>query len=122
MQKTVYPLIDDSIEEAVTGKKDGFEALFEDTIVNSLRDLLGESSMRAILYHLSLERLGKDPQMFDKKLRELLNAPATIIEEIVIKELFKRLDILYPLKGPFDFQTYASAAREIYVSRDKSPR
>jgi len=75
--------------------------------------------MRAILYHLSLERLGSDPEAFDKKLRELLNAPATIIEEIIIKDLFKRLDLLYSPKGAFDFPRYVNAAKEFYASTEK---
>jgi len=112
-------MVDYSIERVVVGKHNGFEELLEDTIMSSIRDLLGESSMRAILYHLNLERVASDLQVFDKKLRELLNAPASIIEEIIIKELFKRLDLLYSPKGAFDFQRYANAAREFYGSREK---
>ncbi len=112
-------MIEYSIERAFVGNSNGFEELLEDTITNSIRDLLGESSMRAILYHLSLEKVGSDPQAFDRKLRELLNAPATIIEEIIIKDLFKRLDLLYSPKGAFDFQRYTNAAREFYLSREK---
>jgi hypothetical protein len=108
-----------AIERAVVGNKRGFEELLEDTIMSSIRDLLGESSMRAILYHVNLERLGSDPRAFDTKLRDLLNAPATIIEEIIVKDLFKRLDLLYSPKGPFDFVRYVDAAREFYASREK---
>jgi hypothetical protein len=112
-------MVDHPIERAVMGNKNGFEALLEETIMSSIRDLLGESSMRAILYHLNLERVGSDPQAFDAKLRELLSAPASIIEEIIIKDLFKRLDLFYSPKGAFDFQRYVSAAREFYGSREK---
>src|SRR5258708_38177676 len=94
-------MVDYSIERASVGNSSGFEELLEDTIKNSIRDLLGESSMKAILYHLSLERLGSDPQAFDKKLRELLNAPATIIEEVIVKDRIKRLDRLDSTKVAF---------------------
>jgi hypothetical protein len=104
----------------VTSKKSGFEELFEETITSSIRDLLGESSMRAILYHLSLESMAKDPQVFDQKMRELLKAPAVIIEEIIIKDLFKRLDLMYAPMGAFDFQKYAKAAKEVYMKQEKS--
>jgi hypothetical protein len=103
----------------VISDKGGFEQLFEETITSSIRDLLGESSMRAILYHLSLESVAKDPQMFDLKMRELLKAPAVIIEEIIIKDLFKRLDLMYAPMGAFDFQKYAKAAREVYMKQEK---
>jgi hypothetical protein len=112
-------MVDHPIERAVAGKKNGFEDLLEETILGSIRDLLGESSMRAIVFHLNLERVGSDPQAFDKKLRELLNAPASIIEEIIIKDLFKRLDLFYSPKGAFDFQRYVGAAREFYGSKEK---
>jgi hypothetical protein len=104
---------------AVAGDKSGFEELFEETIMGSIRDLLGESSMRAILYHLSLERLAKDPKMFDQKLRELLKVPALMIEEVIIKDLFKRLDLMYAPMGTFDFQKYANAAKEVYAIQEK---
>jgi len=107
------------IERVVVGKNSGFEALLEESIVSSLRDLLGESSMKAILFHLNLERVASDPLAFDRKLRELLNAPASIIEEIIIKELFKRLDLLYAPKGAFDFQRYADAAKEFFTLRER---
>jgi hypothetical protein len=109
-------MIEYSIERDVGEKLDGFEALFEETIRTSIRDLLGESSMRAILFHLNLERVASDPQLFDKKLRDLLSAPASIIEEIIVKDLFKRLDLLYSPRGPFDFQRYVGSAKEFYGS------
>ncbi len=104
---------------AVAADKPGFEKLFEETITISLRDLLGESSMRAIIYHLSLERLAKDPKLFDQKLRELLHAPASIIEEVIIKDLFKRLDLMYSPMGTFDFQRYANTAKEVYMEKER---
>jgi hypothetical protein len=104
---------------AVAADKSGFEELFEETITVSIRDLLGESSMRAIIYHLSLDRLARDPKMFDQKLRELLHAPASIIEEVIIKDLFKRLDLMYAPMGAFDFQKYANTAKEVYIVKEK---
>jgi hypothetical protein len=112
-------MIESSFEKAGSTEKSGFEKLFEETIISSIRDLLGESSMRAILFHLKLERVASDPKAFDGKLRELLNAPASIIEEIIIKDLFKRLDLLYSPTGSFDFQKYATAAKEVYRKREK---
>lgn len=115
-------MITSSFQGVGSTKKPGFEEFFEASITTSIRDLLGESSMRAILYHLNLERVGSDPKAFDIKLRELLNAPASIIEEVIIKDLFKRLDLLYSPSGSFDFQKYATSAREIYNRREKNGR
>ncbi|MDA4116204.1 MAG: hypothetical protein OK442_06585 [Thaumarchaeota archaeon] len=103
----------------VVPNKSGFEELFEETITSSIRDLLGESSMRAILYHLSLDRLAKDPKVLDQKMRELLQAPAVLIEEVIIKDLFKRIDLLYAPTGTFNFEKYANAAKEVYMKQEK---
>lgn len=102
---------------AVATEKSGFEELLEGTIVGSIRDLLGESSMKAILYHVGLERLAKDPRAFDLRLRELLNAPAEIIEEVIIKDLFKRLDLLYAPKGTSTFKNTRMQPRGSMRSR-----
>lgn len=104
---------------AVTTDKSGFEALLEETIMTSIRDLLGESSMRAILYHMSMDRFAKDPKMFDQRLRELLHAPASIIEEVIIKDLFKRLDLPFAPMGTFDFERATHAAKEVYMIQEK---
>jgi len=104
---------------AVTTNKNGFEVLLEETIKGSITDLLGESSMRAILYHVSMDRLAKEPKVFDQKLRELLQGPASIIEEVIIKDLFKRLDLTFAPMGTFDFERYTNAAKEVYALKEK---
>jgi hypothetical protein len=106
----------------VTADKKGFEELLEETIVSSIRDLLGDSSMQAILYHVGMSGFGKDPKLFDQKLRELLRAPASIIEEVIVKDLFKRLDLLFAPTGTFDFERYVSSAKEVYMNQERRRR
>jgi len=98
---------------------ESFELFFEQTITDAIRDLLGESSMRAVLYHVGMDHIGADAALFHQRLTDLLDAPASIIEEIIIKDLFKNLDVLYVPKGAFDFVKYATSAREAYASREK---
>ena len=73
----------DSSTSAVASRRDGFEELLEETVICSIRDLLGESSMKAIVYHLSLGRLAGDPGALHEKLHELLNAAAAMVEEVL---------------------------------------
>jgi hypothetical protein len=47
----------------------------------------------------------------------MLKGPATIVEEIIIKDLFKGLDLLYSPGGNFDFVRFVDTAKEIYLSR-----
>jgi len=115
-------MVENSLERAGSTRKNRFEELFEETITASITDLLGESSMRAILFHLNLQRVGSDPVAFDKKLRELLSAPASIIEETIVKDLFRRLDLLYSPSGPFDFQKSVKSAKEVFAHQEKKRR
>jgi hypothetical protein len=97
----------------------GFEALLEQTIKESVRDLLGESSMLAIMYHLKMDNPAKDPALFHERLYQLLRAPALVVEEMIIKDLFRKLDVQYIPKGEFEFVRYSNAARQAYASKEK---
>ena len=103
--------------EALPGEHHDFEKFLDETITDCLRELLGESSMKAIVFHLGIERVASDPQAFDKRLHELLGTPATVIEEVVIKELFGRLGLVYSGLGDFDFVKYVDTARKVFLSK-----
>jgi len=100
--------------------KDDFERLLEETMRRSMADLLGESSMSAMLFHVNMEHPAAEPAEFHKRLYELLKEPAIVIEEIIIKDLFKRLNVLYTPKGAFEFKRYVSSARDLYATKAKT--
>jgi hypothetical protein len=104
---------------AATTGDPGFEEFFEATMKESIRDLLGESSMLAIMYHLKMDSPVRDPALFHKRLYELLRGPAQIVEEMIVKDLFKKLNVLYAPKGTFEFVRYYNSAKEVYTSRGK---
>ena len=110
------PLLDGKASEAGAN---GFEQLLEQTMRRSLRDLLGESSTSAIFYHLGLERPAMDAALFHKRLSEVLGAPASIIEELIVKDLFTGLGLVYPTKGSFDLKKCVDRAMDVYASRER---
>jgi len=107
----------DAQTDAANRNHQDFPVLLEGTIANSIRDLLGDSPAQAILYYLQPDGLGGDPKVFHTKLSTLLGQPSAIIEETVVKELFKRLDVLYVPRGDFDFERYVKSAREYHSQR-----
>lgn len=96
-----------------------FQELVNETVVASIRDLLGESPMQAILYHLHLDgNFTKEPQVFHERLYSLLKQPAFIIEEMIVKALFTRLNLVYASTGGrFDYPMYIDTARRVFLSR-----
>ena len=120
LQTASDQMIEYAIERSIEDRSVAFEKLLEETMRNSIRDLLGESSMKAILFHVNLERVASDPEVFHQRLFGILNTSASIIEEVIIKDLFKRLDLLYsPPRKAFEFAKYVGAAREYYLSKGK---
>jgi hypothetical protein len=104
----------DAQTDAVTKHQQDFGVLLEGTIASSIRDLLGDSPAQAILYYLQPDGLGSDPRVFHTKLSTLLGQPSVILEETVVKELFRRMEVLYVPKGDFDFERYVKSARDYY--------
>lgn len=103
--------------DALTTSNDGFDGLLSETIMRSMRDLLGDSPTQAIAFHIKMDSPGRDPGTFHVRLQSLLGAPAEVVEEAVVKDLFKRLELLYAPKGQFAFEKYVNSAREYYRSR-----
>jgi hypothetical protein len=114
-------LMVDRVEKGSAGSSgEGFERLLEETMKRSMADLLGESSMKAIFFHINMENPARDPEMFHQKLYGVLKEPALVVEEIIVKDLFKRLDVLYTPKGAFEFKQYVSSARDLYATKAKT--
>ena len=93
--------------------------LLEESIVSSVRNLIGESPMKALLFHLHLDKVAKDPKMFHESLHSLLKEPAMIIELMIVKDLFSRLNMQFQEKGPFEFQRYTRIAKEAFLARER---
>ena len=73
--------------------------------------------MKAILFHIELGHYVDDPIEFHRNLYALLGNGANVLEKIIAKELFRRLDIPYEKKGNFDFARYVNEARELFSKK-----
>ena len=58
-----------------------------------------------------------DPNEFHINLHVLLGSSANVLEKIIVKELFRRLNIPYEEKGDFDSARYVNEARELFLKR-----
>jgi hypothetical protein len=53
-----------------------------------------------------------DPKEFQIKLQSVFGNGATVIEKVIIKDLFRRLNIPYSSQGPFNYGEALEMARE----------
>ena len=95
-----------------------FQVLHE-CIFDVLGNVLGESGTRVIAFHIELGHYIDDPSELHRNLYALLGNGAIVLEKIIVKKLFRRLDIPYEKRGNFDFARYANEARELFLKRQK---
>jgi hypothetical protein len=95
-----------------------FEVLHE-CILDGLESVLGKSCTRAIVFHIELGDYIDDAGEFHRNLYALLGLGALVLEKVIVKELFRRLDIPYEERGNFDFAGCVNEARELFLKKQK---
>ncbi|MBI2649570.1 MAG: hypothetical protein HYW93_07970 [Thaumarchaeota archaeon] len=82
-----------------------------------MTNVLGQGGMQAALYHLKLDQHGKNPKEFHENLHTIFKDGATILEKVIIKELYLRLGMPYREREPFDFEEHVNLAMQVASSR-----
>jgi len=88
-----------------------FSNTLHESILDVLKNVLGEPSVKAILFHLEPVQL-ENPKEFHIKLSSIFGEGAEILEKIIIKELFQRLNLPYEERSGFDFENNVEQAKE----------
>jgi len=87
-----------------------------------MTNVLGKSGMQAAMYYLQLRQYVKNPEEFHKNLYAIFNEGATVLEKVIIKELFRKLGIPFDENAPFSFEKYIHLALEVLSTRPGSSR
>lgn len=88
-----------------------FSSVLIDAICESLKDALGPDVLE-ILVSKGLLDNSKHPQEFHRKLASIFGNGASVLERVIVKELFRKLGL--PTNGnlPFDFFESLATARD----------
>jgi hypothetical protein len=100
------------------GGERGFELVLKETIVSSTTDLLGDLPAGVLLARLDIDGLVLDPALFHSGLLSLLGSYALILEQQIVKDLYRRLGMFRPPTAGLDFLECAATARSFYLSRN----
>lgn len=81
--------------------------------------VVGERGMKALLFRIESGQFIDNPEEFHRDLCLIFGETAVILEKVVVKELFRRLDIEYGERGDFDFSVYVKHAKELFMAKSK---
>jgi len=96
---------------SVLAQEKTFSSLLRDSIGDGIRGALGQAIL-GVLTDQGLFDKASDPKEFQKKLQSVFGNGATVIEKVIIKDLFRRLNIPYSSQGPFNYGEALEMARE----------
>jgi len=80
---------------------------------------LGESPRKAIYYHLNKsfklqkEDIPEDTDKFSDALNTIFGPGAEVIEKLIVKNLYNKLNLNFDEKANFEIDDYISLAREV---------
>jgi len=95
-----------------------FAELLHECIFGVLKNVTGESGMKAILFHIELSHYIEDAGEFHKNLYEMFGDGAIILEKMIAKELFRKLGLPYSERSDFDFKKCVNEAKWLFTVRE----
>jgi hypothetical protein len=73
--------------------------------------------MKVVLSNIELTLCVNNPRELHKSLLSIFKEGASILERVIIKELFRKLSLPYEEQADFDFEGYIIRARELLATR-----
>ncbi|MBI2183610.1 MAG: hypothetical protein HYU39_01475 [Thaumarchaeota archaeon] len=91
--------------------------LFTESIIEGLRNTLGESCMQAVLHRLNLAKHADKPSDFHASLYSIFNQGAIVLEKMIVKELYRRLNMVYEERDDFNLEESVNVAKRIVMMK-----
>jgi len=76
--------------------------------------------MKVVLSNIELTLCADNPGELHKSLRSIFKDGASILEKVIVKELFRRLDLAYEERSDLDFEGYVNQAKELLAAKQKT--
>src|SRR5438309_4173560 len=97
---------------AVATEEEKFDETLRWSIQDAIRNILGESGLESVRSILHLGQLAKNPGEFHSQMDRIFGRGVLAIEGVVVKALFRRLNLPYAERGLFDFERYVNHAKK----------
>ncbi len=96
-----------------------FATALHDSIRSGIKNTLGEAVMESLLSHLKspLQSYAVKPRELHKDLCSIFgNGAAVTLERMIVKDLFRKLNVLFPRGDDLDFETYVGLAKQATIA------
>jgi len=109
-------------------KEKSFNRVLVETVDDVIRSLLGEAVASVVLYHLEkdfslrIEDVPERPDRFEYAMKDLFREGASIIEERIIEELYRRIGLNYVRVRGYSFADYIKEAKKSMCGSSKKKR
>jgi hypothetical protein len=80
-------------------------SLVKESIDESMRDLVGEEARQAALFHLQGADYQKHPKEFHVHLGVVFKQGASVIEKVIVRDVYSRLDLRFDDDGKVDYES-----------------
>jgi hypothetical protein len=103
-------------------KEKDFEKLFIEAIDEGL-NVLGESGKQMVFFHLQnsysvkKHEIPKKPEVFAAGLEKIFGAGASVIEKLILKSLYTKMELKYEDKGERPFADYVKEVDDTKEAR-----
>jgi hypothetical protein len=91
-----------------------FSSMSQLSIGEGVRAALGQAIL-GVLNGQGLFNEATDPKEFHKKLQSVFGNGATVLEKVIVKDLFRKLNIPYNMQERFDYGEALERAKEACV-------
>ncbi len=91
-----------------------FSSMLQLSIGEGVRAALGQAIL-GVLNGQGLFNEATSPKEFHKKLQTVFGNGATVLEKVIVKDLFRKLNIPYNSQEPFDYGEALERAKEACV-------
>jgi hypothetical protein len=82
-------------------------------MIASLENILGKPAIGALMLHFKIDQLANDPRQVHETLTGVFGNGAAVLEKIILKELYKRLDlVLGDTAFSFSFERLVHEAKD----------
>lgn len=107
-------MIKTALDEKWLDAQSEFTSVFQASVKEGLRNTLGEIVMLTLvpLLKQSLQSYAEKPGEFHRDLQFYFGFGAITLERMIVKELFRKLNLRYPAGNELDFETCIGLARK----------
>ena len=93
-----------------------FEDLVKATFSDSVSNMLGKETWRAISFYFDTSLLANEPEIFASVLERLLGKTAKVLEKDITESLFARVGATIDKRESYSFQTLIRIAKAKFLA------